>query len=78
VKEITVEERKKLFDWSQLLSPNDRKRIYIIKIAFKSLELTESEFGITYDEIQYKITWMFLPMLLDFIGKVEKKSYLKT
>lgn len=39
VHEIEVEERKKLFEKDQLLSPEYRKRIYKIRIIFESIKL---------------------------------------
>lgn len=64
---IEVEERKKLFEKDQLLSPENRKRIYKIRITFESLKLIEREFGINYDQIQEKIRGDLILALIDHI-----------
>lgn len=77
VAEVEVEERKELFwgrDFAKLRAPDDRRRVYKIRILFEKLSLIEREFGITYEQIQDKMRTDFVVMLLEHIERVHRKN----
>ena len=61
-----------------VLIPDSRKRIYLVKIIYEDLLLIGKEFGITVEMIHTKVIHSFLPMLLNYIERVHKKAELRT
>lgn len=79
VESVEVQETKRLVGEKQnVLIPDLRKRLYLVKIIYEDLKLIGKEFNITVDTIHNKVIHSFLPMLLNYIERVHKKAELRT
>ena len=79
IKSIDVEEWKELFTTNNktLLSYQERKRFYRIKIYYEKEEFIQKEFELCYGDIEKKIKDSVISALLNYINRVKKKNELR-
>jgi hypothetical protein len=78
IKAIDVEEWKELFTMHKvLLSHQERKRYYRIKIHYEKEEWIKKEFELSYGDIEKKIRDSVINTLLNYINRVKKKNELR-